>query len=317
MPPYQGRGSAAGLARQTAFDTPVSPPTHWLQLTNIGKGEDEKSYVENPVLVDQPTKATPVLARSRYSASITTAFSLDGHGEWLYQALGSASHGGGGGPTYTSTYTLATSLPDYGFTFYLNRGTAPESDIVTGCKIGRFRWYVKIDDYAYMDLDIVGVTNNNAAKSTPSYTATRSRVAAWNAGDLTWNGSTYCLREFEVTVDNGLDEPIFMSCAIEFVRSYAKVTGKFVVAYDAEDFRDDLRAGTVSDVDITFTSGSHSVRHLIENALIKKVSAPVQDGGIIYLTVEFEGYSDIASGGSDTGYQIIVVNGNSTSAVSN
>ena len=301
MSAFTGAGSALGLGVEVVYGTPVAR-TNWLQLVSISSATKNLEMVENPILSDQATKEQAISVYDSWEGSFTLVPSFTGQGLLWEHAMGSVATVGASAP-YTHTFDLAKVLPT-GLTSEVKRGNSSNAYTAEGTKINRLRFACAAGQYATLSIDMLGKNEAKAAVGTPAYATTRIPILAPMVGSFAWGARTACLLSMEITIDNQIEQPRAMSCEIEPVRAYAKVTGRVTVEYDSDDAYDDFTSEASNDVTFGFTSAPESISFTGHNMKFSKVGRPVPDGGRITQTLEFECY---ASAGK-SGLEVAIVN---------
>jgi len=301
MAAFTGVGSALGLGVETVYGTPVAR-TNWIQLVGISTARKTLELLENPILSDQPTKEAAISVYDAWEGSFSLVPSFTGQGLIWEHAMGAVVDAGAG-PTYTHTFGLAKVLP-IGLTSEVKRGNATNAYTAEGTKINRLRFSCAAGQYASMTLDMIGKNEAKAAVGTPAYATTRIPILAPQVGSFAWGARTECLLSMEITIDNQIEQPRAMACEIEPVRAYAKVTGRVTVEYSDDDAYDDFIAEASNDVTFGFTSSPDSIAFTGHNMKFTQVGRPVNDGGRIIQTLEFECFAS----STKSGLEVVITN---------
>jgi hypothetical protein len=225
----------------------------------------------------------------------------------LRNALGASSTAGTN--PYTHTYTLAQNLLT-GLTWEVNRGNSVTSEIFTGCKINKMTITADTSrPTVEITLDILGRTSSRGSISSYVATTNDAPVLFHQLGDITWNSVTYANmgRRLTIELDNQLAPR--NNLGSQFTQepprpNYITTT----VSLEMEDQDDNLytayHAGTQSDLNFTFTSGSRSLAVSLQNARIMEYKDPISSVGVMGRNVVFRGLDN----GTNRGLSLVMIN---------
>lgn len=232
----------------------------------------------------------------------------------LLEALFGTNTTGGAGP-YTHTMTMADpgSLPSY--TLRLRVGSSSYQRTLTGCKVSRgaIRW--KARQYSKIDLEWIAQDGSHASGS-PGTPTIPSVCLPQHAGNITWNSVNYTVFEsMDWEIDHQLTRmPVIGDLKTQEPeptgRTMARVsaTARLTAAQHATLFAG-WKAGTQSNLTVTFTGTSESIAMTLDNAQIVELKADLTQAGPVLVSIVWAGTHD--GTGSD-GMRAVVTNANSS-----
>ena len=308
-----GRNSAVGLGEESTYGTSVAR-SNWRPVASSALScTDSKARI--PDLYGSSSAAMSrrhFIERTEAGGSFSLICTYDNMGMILKHLLGNASSSGAG-PTYTHTYTLASTLPT-GLTIENIRGTATNSETFEGCKLDSGTFRISAGQTMTAELSVIAEDSNvgtgRAAAGSPSYAADDNAVLHHHAGELSFNGQNYPLIDLTLTVNNGLERRYFMGSKLTQEpnrQGFCEVQLQFTV--EANDALAEAQVDdTQSDASITFTNGARQFGITVQNAYISDQTDSISDAGVTRQSITMMAESD----GTDDGLSIVVINENAS-----
>lgn len=246
--------------------------------------------------------------------SIETPLTYKGLGMLIKASLGSAATTGT--DPYTHTYTASATLPS--LTIAVQRGTG-QSEQFEGCMVSNMTISCEAGEEARASFEIIAKTATaRAASIAPAGFGNGAQVFHFQstAAGLSFDGSNYKMRSFELSLDNKLERVNYLGSKVTSQPQISDVREVTLTAtFDLEDANlyNAQIAGTSSDVVVTFsTGGSESFKITVKDAEITSYDDAVNSFGRIERTATFFGLS----GSSTEAVEIEIIN-DASSAVSN
>ena len=245
----------------------------------------------------------------RVEGSIEMPVMYEGLGLLLEMALGNLTNSGTG--PYTNVYDPDLTLPSA--TLEVQRGTGINNQMerFTGIKISTLAISCEAGGEMTAAIDFIGKTSLARTTNITSSFGSGSSVLHFHAGQLNFNSVNYHVRSFTFTVTNNLERRDLLGSketAEPAVGDVRTITIEATLDIENDLLQTAFIAGTQSDVELTFTSGSDQMRFDLTNALITDHSDPVNAFGRVERTVTFTGLAD----SSNVGGKITCVNDDAT-----
>lgn len=233
----------------------------------------------------------------------------------LKHLLGAVAEGGGGGPNYTHTFTLAhldgLGLHMHAISGKAGAGSSKIAESLTGCKIESGTIKVEHGKPVMLDAQIIGKTSSGlVVVSAPTIAASPALVLHHHMGNFAWNSATRKVKSLEISISRGLERDLYLNSldTAEPVETTPLVCELSIGTRWREDAWDDGQwAETLANATFTFTSGARSMAITCHNGQVIDVSRPVQSRGAIEQTVKLALQAD----SSNSGLAIVVTNTNS------
>ncbi len=308
--PYSGRQTGIGIGKEVTWATPVAR-TGWLKAVSAALQEKtERSPTPHLVHSGEGIHLENYLSRVTAAGDMESlaTYNAPNFGDQLYAALGAGATAGAG-PTYTHTIDPAAALPS--LTMEMIRGTGT-AEIFAGMKCSSLSIVQAPNDVLRCRTSWMGKSSGGrVGAGSPAYTGSPARILHHEMGAVSWNAGSYArAKSVEITLNNNLerrdvigsqytDEPDFSG--------FRDVTCKLTLLWDSDDFVAGMRAGTVSDLSITWTgtTAPNSLQAILHNAIVQDLSDPISGPGVVAQNVTLRGYAD----GSDKGIQFVLING--------
>lgn len=200
-----------------------------------------------------------------------------------------------GGSPYTHVLKSNTTSLD-SFTLALQRGSdANGQEVFTGCMINSGTISITAGEEASLSLDIIA--KDSAARTAPAlvptYNATQKRVQHYETiVDLTFNGVTYKVRSFEMTIENSLERRNVLGSKLTESPDVSDFRSCVVsVELDSENnnLYAAMLAGTESSCVIKFkeTGSTNYMEFTLNNSIITDYSDPISTVGRLSQSVTF------------------------------
>lgn len=233
----------------------------------------------------------------------------------LKHALGSVATTGVG--PYVHTHTVGDALPT-GLSSELQRGmdgsAASTAEEFLGGRVSKLSLECdpgKAMEVIYTLLCKTG--NARASQSLPALSATQYPVLHHHAGTVSWNGNTYTLAKFGLSIDNKLPE--IHELGSQFITEppivdFADVMLEAEIISRNDNAYTGQLVGTQGDLTITFddTANTKTMAFTLHNAVIEESTEAISGPGEIRLKVRWRGYAAT----SESGLSIAITNGNSS-----
>ena len=243
--------------------------------------------------------------------TIETPLTYKGLGMLLKAAVGSAATTGAG--PYLHTYSASATLPS--LTIAVQRGTG-SSEQFEGCMVSGMTISCEAGGEGRASFDIIAETAAARAASLGSPTfGNGAQIFHFQSSTVTFGGNPYKMRSMELSLDNKLERVNYLGSKLTSepqISDVREVTLSVTMDLEDNNLYNAQLAGTSSNVEVTFTSGSDIFNILLRDCQITEYSDDINSFGRIERTVTFFGLSD----SSNEALRIEMTNDNS-SAVSN
>lgn len=308
---YYGRGTWAGLGKESSYGTAVARAT-WCELIRATIRR-RQTWAPRPHLVlgDGGATRSRVLISELVEGELEFELRYTGSGLWLEAAMGTVAEGGGGGPTYTHTFTRSNfgALPHY--TLELVRGDGGNSEVFDGVVVQRLVIRSDARGYVRVTATVIGRTATaRGAAGTPT-AGDASLALAHHFGTLGWNSATWSMQNWELTIDNRLAERQRHG-SLYTAKPHPTAPPEFTLraAIDVDDaFYTAYLAGTESDLTLTGTSATWgTLAFTLHNAAVDDHGDPITGPTMLTSNVTWRGQAD----SSDQGIAIVSTNADAT-----
>ena len=308
--PRRGKGSWFGIGEESTLGTAVSR-THWFRLISESGfkrtlTKTRRSHLSDTGRNRRSHRTTEILV----GGTVEIELGLEGAGLLLKHALGAVNTDADtpSSGLHTHTYTLTASLPSVGLTCELIRGSGGQGETLAGCRINKITLKIEAGGLMTASLELIGMAGAaRTSASTPAITSNAVVVGHELAGTLAWNSATYTPRSIEWTLDHKLGRRNLLGSlytADPSPSDYLEAMAAVELEHEADALYAAYLADTASDLAITFTSGTRSLRIELHNAYLDQDDAPMGSPGTITESLRFMSESD----GTDEGIEIINVN---------
>ena len=307
-----GRSAFIKYAKETTYGTPVST-TISNRITSAGLSRaQERERTTHLSQSDAGFAFTTFDGFEQTGGSIEMPAFFRGLGLLIEVACGANVSTTGSNP-YTHVYEprdLSSSPSLDSLTVEVQRGTG-SSEKFEGCMVSSFSFSCEAGAEASVSVEIIAETAATRTTAISPSFGTGAQIFHHQAGTLDYNGVNYTVRSFEFSIDNKLERVNNLGSKLTGQPQISDVREVMINAtLDLEDnnlYAAQL-AGTQSDVELAFTSGSDSITFLLRNAKITDYSDDVNSFGRIERTVTFIGLAD----SSNPAFKITLVNDDST-----
>lgn len=299
--PKVGVGSFIGIGEQTGYTTTVAASKYVPMISDGDSVKRDDATIEGGSLQYVGYVSTRYRKGKRdVKGNEAVEVSYEGTEllwKHLFGSVATSQPNPGGQPTvYDHLFTLADTLP-VGLTLEINRGGT--SFFVQGAKVSQAEISLGVDELMKLDLSFIGRDLDTNTASSPSYTTT----GTFASPDVTlqWNGVQQDVRQFNVSINHGLDgDRYFIGSKLrkQPVRGdRLEVTGSFDTEFqDATIFTDfknatqrQLIISAVGD-QIGATGYYYSWTMTIPIALLGDATPTVSGGGRILFSPSFKAY---------------------------
>lgn len=321
---YFGRNSFVGAAKEdsgwgTAEPTPdiTRPIISCSMLRQVEKVERANLRVAGVAGL----RKGHYLVADRVSGSLELEATYDNVGYFIDAALG-ASATSTGGTLNTHTYTMG-DVPTHGTTLRLQRGTSDYSETFSGVVFNTLTMSCAAGEAMTLSLEMMGKTSADTegprgdtalSFSNPS---NENLVLHHHASDLTWDGTTYNLIDFEYKLENGLADRMRLGSLLtkQPVQSDYR-TSTLTVTFETDDVNGYKKfiEDKVSDATVTFNNAGAGASERVmqfnlNNCYIETYTDEISETGLVTASVTFKAQGSGASG-LDLGTNLIVLNQN-------
>ena len=322
---YFGRNSFVGVAVESgwgtknASSTVTRPIISCSMLRQVEKVERANLRVAGVAGL----RKGHYLVGDRVTGSLSLEATYDNAGYFLNAAFG-ASGTTTGASLNTHTYTMG-DVPVAGTTLRLQRGTSDYNETFTGVVFNTLTMSCAAGEAMTLDLEMIGKTSIDdegprgdtaLSFSDPSH---ENLVLHHHASDLTWDGNTYNLIDFEYKLENGLAERMRLGSLLtkQPVQSDYR-TSTLTVTFETDDVNGYKKfiEDSVSDATVTFNNGlaganERVMQFNLNNCYIESYTDEISETGIVTASVTFKAQGS-GSSGLDLGTNMIVINQNDT-----
>jgi hypothetical protein len=316
-----GRNAAVGIGFETTEGTAVAAAL-WARLASLSL-----TVVSTRSRIDDLSLGDLSYLKARYLESVEVSGSMEilcyyeggALTSFLRACIGGTWATTGSGPY---THTLSPGAEPPAVTFRTARDTLSSSgalqrgDVIAGARVTSATLSVQTPGIARLSINFVAMSSTPGAAPTPSLSDHTTPVLSHAANRWQWNSVDYTPRSISLDLEN----------AVEGLRAFgsASITGSAVTGVrnarmtvtrykDSDNWPDAQTAGTESDGDITFTSGTDQFRINLYNAQIPEaVTIAAQSVGLIEESAIFEARDD----GTDPPVEFVVVNDDASAEAS-
>jgi len=316
-----GRNAAVGIGFETTEGTAVAAAL-WARLASLSL-----TVVSTRSRIDDLSLGDLSYLKARYLESVEVSGSMEilcyyqggALTSFLRACIGGTWATTGSGPY---THTLSPGAEPPAVTFRTARdtlsstGALQRGDIIAGARVTSATLSVQSPGIARLSINFVAMSSTPGAAPTPSLADHTTPVLSHAANRWQWNSVDYTPRSIALDLEN----------AVEGLRAFgsASITGSAVTGVrnarmtvtrykDSDNWPDAQTAGTESDGDITFTSGTDQFRINLYNAQIPEaVTIAAQSVGLIEESAIFEARDD----GTDPPVEFVVVNDDASAEAS-
>ena len=310
---HLGRNAAVGIGFESTEGTAVAA-ARWARLASLTLNK-----ASTRTRIDDLSLGSTSYLQARYleQVEITGSLEIIGYYEngaitsFLRAIIGGTWATTGSGP-YTHTLdpgaeppaiTLRTARDTLNTSGALQRG-----DVIAGARITSASISVQTPGLLRISMNFVAMSSTPGSAPTPTLPTHDDPILSHAANRWAWNSVDYTPRSITLDLENaveglrGFGSSSITGAAVTGVRN-ARMT---VTRYkDSDNWADAQTAGTESDGDITFTSGTEQFRINLYNALLPEaVTIAAQSVGLVEESAIFEAKDD----GTDPPVQFVVVN---------
>lgn len=234
--------------------------------------------------------------------NITGPLHYAGNGAILLGALGQVASSPGPAP-YTHTFSVLANLPSLSVKFH--RGAAQSGnksrEDFKGCVVSSLTISCAAGEEAQFSAEIIAQDANTRASdaSTASFPVSANSVLHHQSSDVSWDGASYKVRSFEITIDNKIERRNYLGSQLTSEPNTSDVREvRMTVTTDLEDdviYADAITTptATASDVVLTMTgTGNDQMVFTIYEAVLEEYSDAVSTFGRIERTFTFLGTID-------------------------
>ena len=291
-----GRGSFAKLAPEASYATTGSYKTNAIRIIDASLQTTQQRDGRSHLTTSDGAIRTGFFDTFIESGgSISVPVYFEGSTLLLKAMIGSIATTGG--PT-NFTHKLKSSTTDLdSFTLGLSRGSdANGYEVFSGCMVNSGTLSLSAGSEMVLSLDLIAQNSAaRAAKPVPTYNATQKQIYHYEVTtDLTFNGVTYKVRSFEMTVENSLERRNVLGDKKTLspdVTDYRSVTISVELDAETNALYNAMLAGTESSVllKVTETGGTNYMEIQLKNAIITDYSDPLSTVGRLSQSVTFTG----------------------------
>jgi hypothetical protein len=303
----RNRRTALGFGLESTAGTAVSR-TNWLAVLDAPI-QVEHEWVEEQVLGWSGDVGHVAAAHHKASSKINGTFQVELSYDDTSVMLGAHALGvtgtSGAGP-YTHAITLGNQ--PVALTIEKVLGDSGNSELFAGCRINTYELSVETGGVMTCTVGVIGMIATYPSAGTPTMFQGRKRVIHAHAGTLSFNSVNYTLMSLNLSVTRNLQEtPTLGSYTTgQPIADKTDVTLTVRARGLYSALRTAWSAGTQSDAQITFTSGSDTFTIKLSQAQIRSLTDGATGTPLHETEVVFVPNSD----GTDLGLVLTWVNGN-------
>ena len=296
---WKGFNARFQVGKETTPGTAVTPTVFVNAMKFHAQNLREQARVGSLKRVGGFRRHGLVTLKTWGEATVEAELTYENYGIFFEAAFGSASSGGGGGPSYTNTFTTGTSetlLPSYTIEAF------PTGDLAECIQIeGAVCKQLVIDASRHAKTTISASFMSMAAVDFASGTSetepTNYSLVLGSEASLSWGGTAHtdAVESVKITIDNDVQE----LSSIGSLGPRALIHGEertitVEVTLQCDDtytraLIDDRIAGTTRALVVVFSDGSQSLTFTAANAEIVEDINPSVDGvGQLTVSVKFE-----------------------------
>ena len=308
-----GRNAAVGIGFESTEGTAVAAAL-WARLASLSL-----NVASTRARIDDLSLGTTSYLKARYLEQVEVSGSMEilcyyengALASFLRACIGGTWATTGSGPY---THTLEPGAEPPAVTFRTARdtlnttGALQRGDVIAGARITSATIAASTPGILRLSLNFVAMSSTPGSAPTPSLPSHDDPVLSHAANRWRWNSVDYTPRSISLDLENaveglrGFGSSSITGAAVTGIRT-ARMT---VTRYKTNDnWADANTAGTESDGDITFTSGTDQLRLNLYNAQIPEaVTLAAQSVGLVEESAIFESRDD----GTDPPVQFVLVN---------
>ncbi len=311
---YLGRNAAVGIGFESTEGTPVAA-ARWARLASLTLNKASTRQ-----RIDDLSLGGTGYTLARYLESITVTGSIDvicyyqngALTSFLRAIIGGTWSTSGAGP-YTHelepgsappAITLRTARDTLHTSGALQRG-----DVIAGARVTSATVTVNTPNTARLSINFVAMSSTPGSAPTPTLPAHDEPVLYHHANRWRFNSVDYTPRNFALALENGVEgltgqgSASITGAAVTGIRTAQATVTRYK---DSDNWPDAHSAGTESDADITYTSGTDQFRMDLRSAIIlEPVAIENSSVGLVEESAVFAGRDD----GTNAILRFVVVNG--------
>ena len=293
MATAKGSASAIQVDFETTFATdPASPVGRSLPFNSCDLAANA-AIITPGTITGNRNPVQPARGNVSVDGSVVVPVDLNCFGFWLKGLLGAPTTTGASDP-YTHVYKVGSSIPSMVIEKMLTDISQYEK--FNGCKINSMKLGFGGDGELVATLDIMGAKqtlSGTTYDSTPTAIAL-DRVSNFQAA-LKEGGSTISIvTGGEISVENGLDGGLYCvgggGQRGDIPEGFVKVSGSITALFQDLALLNKALAATESSLELTFTSGTHSLAIKIPELVYDRTSPAIKTAGGLTVDLKFSGY---------------------------
>lgn len=240
--------------------------------------------------------------------SIVVPVDLNCFGFWLKGLLGAPTTTGASDP-YTHTYKVGASIPSMVIEKMFTNISQYEK--FNGCKINSMKLGFGGDGELVATLDIMGAKqtlSGTTYDSTPT-AITLDRVSNFQAALKEGGSAISIVTAGEINFENGLDGGLYCVGGSgqrgDIPEGFVKVSGSITALFQDLTLLNKALAATESSMELTFTSGTHSLAIKIPELTYERTSPAIKTAGGLTVDMKFNGYYN--NDGDATSMKVVLI----------
>lgn len=290
-----GRNTFLKLAPESSYGVTGSYKTNAVRVIDVSLQTTQQRDRSNHLSSSDGAIAQSTFDQFRESGgSLTVPLYYEGSTLLLKALIGNITTTSSGSDYVHRLKSNTTSLDS--FTVALQRGsdTTGGQEVFTGCMINSGTISITAGEEASLSLDIIA--KDSAARAsglTPTYNTTQKRVQHYETSvDLTFNGQTYKVRSFEMTIENSLERRNVLGSKLTEspdVTDFRSVVVSVELDAQNNNLYNAMLAGTESSLVIKFdeTGSTNYMEFTLNNSIITDYSDPISTVGRLSQSVTF------------------------------
>lgn len=312
-----GRNAAVGIGFESTEGTAVAA-SRFARLASL-----TLDVASTRTRIDDLSLGSTSFLKARFLEQVEVSGSMEvlcyyengALGTFLAAAIGGTWSTTGGSAPYTHTLNPGAEPPP--ITLRTARDTLSSSgalqkgDVIAGARITSATLACQTPGILRMTINFLAMSSTPGSAPSPSLPAHDDPILSHAANRWRWNSVDYTPRSISLEIENaveglrGFGSASITGSAVTGIRNARMTVTRFK---SNDNWPDAQTAGTESDGDITFTSGTDQLRINLYNAQIpESVTLAAQSVGLVEESAIFEPRDD----GTDPPVQFILVNDDS------
>lgn len=294
MAQAQGYRAQLGLDFETTFATTPTTPNGIMMPIESSKIVAKQSLIEDKTIRGIRDAAQPALGNIDVSGSVVVPLDEIGIGYWLRAMFGAPTTTGSADP-YTHVFkpgftqpslVLEQAFPDIGKYFLYN-----------GCKVNKFSTSFEVNNNQLSaTIEVMGAKETIGSAPFDISLTVNSLLKFGNfQAAIKEGGATLAtVTKVDLNVDMGLDGSIYTLGCNGFrgniTEGLMNISGTVTALFDSVTLLNKAVNGTTSSIELTVTSGTHSLDISLPEVIYERTSPTIEGAKGILLSMPFRAY---------------------------